>query len=179
MCLGIVCDVTHCCVWRDSFLCVTLLILMCDMIMCQARRFYLWCASVLCVTWLIPTRVRRWVWWGAVFWWLGTWLLSMRDMTRCYEWRDLFLCVTWFGIMCDWLISAFVTAFVTLCMMGSCLSMIGNVIHSDLNHFYAWFDSLWYVTWLIHVYDMTRFDVCRDSSLRSSDYGVWWVAWRR
>jgi len=56
------CDLTHSCVWRDSFKCVTGLICMCT---CDVTHSYVWHDSFMCVTWLI----------------------HMCDMTHLYLWN--------------------------------------------------------------------------------------------
>jgi len=48
------CDMTHSCVWRDSFICVTWLIHVCDV-----THLYVWHDSFICVTWLISLDIQR------------------------------------------------------------------------------------------------------------------------
>jgi len=62
------CDMTHSCVWHDSFMCVTWLFHMCDMTHSYVSR-----DSFIYVTWLI----------------------HMCDMSRSYMWHDSFICETW------------------------------------------------------------------------------------
>jgi len=69
-----VCDMTHSCVWHDSFICVTSLIHMCDM-----THSYVWHDSFIRVTWLI----------------------YMCDTTHSYVWNDSFICVTRLIYICD------------------------------------------------------------------------------
>ena len=69
------CDITHSYVWHESFLCVTLLIHVCVLThLCTAHR-----ESFICVTWLI----------------------HMWNVTHSYVWHVSFICVTWVILMCD------------------------------------------------------------------------------
>jgi len=45
-----VCDMTHSCVWHDSFVCVTWIIRVCDM-----THWCVWHDSLVCVAWLLRT----------------------------------------------------------------------------------------------------------------------------
>jgi len=63
----------------------------------------------------------------------GLWLSHMCDVTHCYVWHDLFVCVTWLIATCD------------------------------MTQSYVWRDSLLRVTWLIRMCDVTHWYVCRDS----------------
>ena len=75
-------DMTHSCVWHDSFVRVTWLIRTCDMThsyMCDMTHSYVWHDSFICVTWLI----------------------RMCDTTHSYVWHDSFTCVTWLIYMRD------------------------------------------------------------------------------
>ena len=69
-----VCDMTHSCVWHDSFMCVTWLIHVWDMI-----HSCVWHDPFMCVTWLI----------------------HVCDMTHSCVWHDSFTCVTWLIHVCD------------------------------------------------------------------------------
>jgi len=55
-------DMTHCYVWRDSFVCVTWLIVTCDV-----TRLCVWHDSLLRVTWLVcvcDMSPSGWLWWS-------------------------------------------------------------------------------------------------------------------
>jgi len=71
-----VCDMTHSCLWHDSFIRVTWPVHMCDTHM---THLCVWHESFICVTWLI---------YGC-------------DMTPSYVWHDSFMGVTWGLHMCD------------------------------------------------------------------------------
>jgi len=79
---------THACVWRDSFMCVTWLIYMCDV-----THLYAWRDSFICVTWLI----------------------HMRDVTHSYVWRDSFICVTWLRLSLSFTLCICVTLLIYMC----------------------------------------------------------------
>jgi len=68
-----ICDMTHLCVWHDSFIYVTWLIFICDL-----THLYMWHDSSICVTWLI----------------------YICDMTHLYMWHDSSICVTWLIYIC-------------------------------------------------------------------------------
>jgi len=100
------CDVIYSHVWHDSFMCVTWLIHMCDV-----TYSYVWRDSFICITWLI----------------------HVCDVTHSYVWHDSLMCVTYLAHMCD------------------------RRIHvCDMTHSYVWHDSFICVTWLIHMCDMTH-----------------------
>ena len=64
-----ICDMTHSCMWHDSFL---------------------------CVTWPIHTRdMTKALEAGAYSRWTGSWLIHMCDMTHSYVRSDSFIRVTW------------------------------------------------------------------------------------
>jgi len=111
-----VCDVTHSCVWRDSFMCVTWLIHVCDSFTCVTHS-YVWHDSFTCVThscvWHDSFRSRAWLiqvcdMTQSFVWELdvqshlmdsctcGTWLTQVCDMAHSCVWHDSFMCVTWF-----------------------------------------------------------------------------------
>jgi hypothetical protein len=96
-----VCDLTHSCVWHDSFICVTRLIHMCDMI-----HWCVWHVSFISVTWLIHVcdMTDSYVWHD---WFMCvTWFIHMCDVTHSYVWHDSFMCVTWLihihAVACLW-----------------------------------------------------------------------------
>ena len=115
------CDVTHSCVrrdsfmcvtwlihvWRDSFICVTWLIHMCDM-----TYSYVWHESFICVLWLIHMTHSnvwhdsfKWVTWLIHAWHDSfiyvTWLIHMCGMTHSHAWHDSFTCATWLILIYD------------------------------------------------------------------------------
>jgi len=89
------CDMTHLCVWRDTFIyvillihvCVTLYIYMCDVTLSYMSRDSF-------------TRVAR--------------LTRMRDMTHSRVWHDTFICETWLIHACD-VIHSCVTWLICMC----------------------------------------------------------------
>ena len=128
---GVMCDVSHSYVWRDSFMCGTWLIHMCHMThsyvrhdsiicvtwlihMCHMTHSYVWHDSLICVTWLIH------VWHDSFI--CVTWLIDLCDMTHLYVWHDSLIRVPWLNHMCD------------------------------MTHSYVWHDSPICVIWLIHVW---------------------------
>ena len=78
-----VCDMTHSCVWHDSFIRMTWLIVWIRVTwrshVCEVTHSYMWHCSFICVTWLI----------------------RMRDMTHSSVWHDAFIRVTWRIHTCD------------------------------------------------------------------------------
>jgi len=166
---------THSYVWRDSFICVTWLIHVCDM-----THSYVWHDSFIYVTWLI----------------------HMCDMTHSYMSHDSFICVTWLNPMCDMLhpygdmthsyvwhassiynmTHSYVWHASSSCNMthsyvwhasSICVTCLNSYVwhassacdmpHSyvwhasficNMNHSYVWHDSFICVTWLIHMCDM-------------------------
>jgi len=127
-------DMTHSCVWHDTFTCVTWLIYMCDMTHSCRRR-----DSFICVTWLI----------------------HMCDMTHSYVWHDSFIRVTWL-IPCMWhdtFIHMNESAQTNLlrntpvslyaCHMSTIKCVTWLVHMCDMTHSYVWHDSFIRVTWLI------------------------------
>jgi len=68
------CDITHSCVWHDSFIWVTWLFLL-----CHTNHSYVWHNLFICVTRLI----------------------NMYDMTHLYPWPDSLTCMTWHVDVCD------------------------------------------------------------------------------
>jgi len=76
--------------WRDSFICETWLIHMCDM-----THSYVWHDSFICETWLIHMcdMTHSYVWHDSFI--CVTWLIHMWDMTHSCVWHDSFICETW------------------------------------------------------------------------------------
>jgi len=125
-----------CVVTRDSFICVTWLIHMCDMTQLYGlalRRSWsrLWHESFIYVTWLI----------------------HMCDMTQLYGlalrrswsrlWHESFIWVTWVIHMCDM------------------TQLYGLALRRSWSR--LWHESFIYVTWVIHMCDMTHSCVWHDS----------------
>ena len=71
------CDMTHLCVWLDSFICVTWLIHMYDMTHSYVKQ-----SELLFVFMCVP------------------WLIHMCDMTHSYVWHDSFICKTKRTLVC-------------------------------------------------------------------------------
>jgi len=120
-----VCDMTHTCVWHDSYMCVTWLIHVCPHLrdlrawlihVCDMTHSYVWHDSFICVTWRIhmcdKTHVR-----------LRAWLIHVCDMTHVTQ--NSFICVAWLIHMCD--------------MTHSCVTWLIHMC--DLTHSYGRQDS--------------------------------------
>jgi len=141
-----VCDLTHSCVWRDSFICVTWRIyeswcgLSCGghSEVCDMTHSRVWHDSFMCVTWLIHMcdMTHSWVMmWAALCW--PFWGV----------WHDLFTCVSWLTHVCDmtrWYVRH------NLCMCVTWLSLVCGVTHSCVRR-----DSWISETRLVHVCDIT------------------------
>ena len=101
--------------------------------MCDMTHWYLWHDSLMSVSWLIDTC----------------------DMTHSYMWHDSFIYVTWLIHKCVMTRVMCVTS-----LMHTC-----DMTHLHLRHdwltlvtavTYVWHDSFIYVSWLIHIRDMTH-----------------------
>ena len=100
-----ICDILHSNVWRDSFICVTWRIQLCDM-----THSYVWHDSSICdmthsnMTWLMHV----WHDWCIVMWHMNEWVMSCdiwmshsRGRSElCDTWRTR-SCVTWRVTWCD------------------------------------------------------------------------------
>jgi len=165
-----VCDMTHSCVWHDSFICVTWLIHMCDMTnsyVCDMTHSCVWSVScsfvwhdsfgarhlekvVVRVTWL------TYVWHDSII--CVRWLIHVCDMTHPCVWHDVFICVTWLIHMCDMTHSYCVTWPIYICDMARFLDATHHLVKVFLSVtclMYMWHDSFIRVTWLIYMCDMT------------------------
>jgi len=154
-------DMTHSCVWHDSFTCATWFIHVCDM-----THSFVWHDSFVCVitysckTWPINVCDMNN---SSVTWRIHIFLaLSGCDVTHACSWPDSFVCVTWLIHMCDmthsyetrgffisvtWLIHVCV---MILCdMTHSCVTWLIHIF--DMSYLYSWQDSFLCVTWLIHM----------------------------
>ena len=107
------CDVTHSYFQRNSFMCATWLIHMCDVTsyvtpdsficatwlihMCDATHSYVHHNLLICASWLLHmcnvTRHESFI--------CVTCLIHMCDMTHSYVWHDSFICATWLIHICD------------------------------------------------------------------------------
>ena len=128
------------CVWRDSFMCVTWLVLVCDV-------------THSCVSWG-KTRMSC-----ASY---VTWILHMCDTTDPYVWHDSFICVTWLINVCD------MTPVYVLHYSFLCVTWLIHICHeSRLEYpaFHVWRDSFTCVTRLSLMCDMTHSYVWHDSSI--------------
>jgi len=149
------CDVTHSCVWRDSFIRVTWLIHVCDV-------------THSCVTWLIHTCdvthscvcdvthswvTRRRTTWAETCVWRGpfkyvTWVMYVCNITHSYVRRDTFMCDT-MAHDANW----------DVCVMW--------LVHMcDMTHLHTWHDSFTCVTWRIHTNDWDE-SCARQGALHS------------
>ena len=161
---GILCDMTHPCVWHDTFKYVSWRIYMCDMtcsfvcvsgyIRQHVQGFLLWCDPSLCVTWPI----------------------HVCDMTHACLWHDPFMCLTWAIHVCDmthpcvWVDTfKYVLWNIYVCGMMPSFRCVSD---SDTQHVRGhplWCDSrMWHdtfirVTWRIHMCNMTQLFAWHDS----------------
>jgi len=130
------CDMTHSCVWLDSFIYVTRLIHMC----------VIWLIHM-CVIWLIHMCV---IWLIHVMQWRihmcdMTHSCVMCDMTNSYMWHDWSICL-WH----DWFICG--TRLIHMCVIWLIHVCVTWLIHMcDMTHSYVWHDSFIYVRrqWVI------------------------------
>ena len=139
-----ICDMTHSCVWHESFKWVPWLIPVCDM-----THSYEWHDSFPCVTWLI----------------------HMIDLTHSFMWHDSFICVQWLIHMCDmthsyvrhdslifvtWLTHMWHDSLICVTRLTHTATSGGNsfapwlIDMCDTIHVYVPHDSLICVIWLIH-----------------------------
>jgi len=140
-----VCDMTHSCVWHDSFMCVTWPIHLCDM-----THSCVWHDSFIRVPWLI----------------------HMCDMTYSHVWHDSSICVTWLIHMCDmthpsvwhvtWLFFMWDMthkhSYFLVCCTGDDVHF--SALHHEGRHKNR---SHLCVTWLIHTCDITQFHMGHES----------------
>ena len=151
------CDVTHSDVWRDSFRCVTWLIQMCDV-----THSDVWHDAFQHASWCDMTH--SYVWHDSFA--CESWLIHLRDMVHSKVWRDSFLCVTYVIHMCRR--DAF------LCVTG--LNYMDVVPHS-----HVWRDLFICVTWLIHMcntnYSEMHYDLstCMTRRFDTRDVILWYV----
>jgi len=136
---------THRC-WRDSFIYVTWLILMCDVTpMCVTTHFYVRHDSFPCVTWLIPAC----------------------DIHHFYVRNDSFLCVTRLIFMRDMIyVIPRMTKLNLMCDMTH--------FYAWQTHSHMWHDSFPCVTSLIPTCDMTHAGVApfwKSRRARSQKFG--------
>jgi len=128
------CDTTHPYVWHDSFARVSWLIHMCDMM-----HLCVWHDSFICVTWRIHTC----------------------DMTHSYVWHDPFICVTWLIHMCNTThvyrralvrVSLSFYEFDLMCVVPNSinstqsvctLSRIDRIVHNSINSIELCMHTLW------------------------------------
>jgi len=129
-----ICDMTHSCVWHDSFVCVTWLIRVCDM-----THWYVWHDSMY--------RSSR-----------GRAVLCMeREKERVHPVMHHVLCcagcvthhyvcdMTWLINMCD------LISLICVCGMNHYCVWHDSLV-CDMTHSFVWHDSLVCVTWLISVW---------------------------
>jgi len=142
------CDMTHSDMWhdsRDSFRCIT------GVITHDRTHSHIWHDSFRNVTWLIQICDRTYVThsdtWQESLRMIG--LIHIYDMTHSDMWHDLFRYVT--GL--TWLIQMHDRSHCAWCIRG----------HQALCQICVRHDSFGYVTWLIHVCDMTYSDAWHDS----------------
>jgi len=181
-----VCDMTHSCVWHDSFMCVTWLIHVCALThsyLCRdsadvfgtddMTKSFLWHNSFICVTWLVHTYAgTQPMYSGLVLSVFGLLIMFrerfVRAMTHLHVWHDSSIC------QCLCCSSCFAS--------GSCVPWV--IYMCDLTHSYvsvraphhisravrACHDSFLFVSWLIHI---CLFSDCSSSFARGVH--VWWL----
>ena len=156
--------------YRDSFMCVTWLLHVCDM-----PYSCVWHASFICTTWLIHMRdmSHSYIWYGSFIcvgmphscmWYDSfvcvTCLIHMRDMTHSNTWHDSFICVPWQEMKRLKRISKFICGTWLMDMSDmthehvrpdSFIRAKGLIHTRDMTHSYEWNDSFMCVTWLIHM----------------------------
>jgi len=177
-----VCDMTHSCVWHDSFICVTWLTHVCDMthayicaLLCVMHTFVHYYPQILsfghaCHHLFAPQHVQ---YYSLICF---TWLSHICDMTHSCAWHDSSMCVTWLIHMCDSRThlrpivcnSHICPLLSTNSVPWSCMPwlvctsawaiLLTHMFH--MTHPYSWHDSYRCVTWFIHVCDMTHAHIC-------------------
>jgi len=161
-----VCDMTHTCMWHDSYMYVTRLIHLCDMTHTYMRH-----DSYIYVTWLIH------MWHDSYIY--VTWLIHICDTTDTYMWHDCmyesfenelkiptvrrvgkrwrpFIYMTRVWVICEWVMYARMyphsragTCDWTRTVELTCTNISFSCTHiCDMNHIHM------YVTWLMHICDM-------------------------
>jgi len=96
-CVGTyMCDMTHSCVWHDSFIYMTWLIHMCDV-----TNSHVWSDAFIRVIWLIHVwhTNTSYAWHDPFI--RVIWLIHMCDTTNSYVWHASFMCVIWLIHMRD------------------------------------------------------------------------------
>jgi len=97
----------------------------------------------------------------------GTWRIPIRDMTHSYTWHDSFIYVTWRIPIRDMTHSYTWHDPLRAWDMTHSYVWKVDVLWSELpvddSTFYVRHDSFIYVTWLIHICDMTHSYMGRDS----------------
>jgi len=167
-CVVYMCDMTHSCVWRESFV----FVLTC---------LYVWHDSCMCVTWLSAPS-------------LSACVFGCFQMCTSRVWHDSSVCMTWPIHVCHmtqypcvtWLhFPAWRVAYWCMCRdeftwvprriyvcdrmrdtmrsyawhdLFICVTWL--IRSCDMTHSYAWHDLFTCVTWLIHVFDTTHIHMC-------------------
>jgi len=156
-----VCDMTHSCVWHDSFICVTGLWRdSCEWVTWLGRMCNLM-HSYVCYTYdefiCLPTNAVR----------IGT--CHLCDMTHSCVWHDAFMSVTWCIHMCDvthsyvWHDSFIWVTWLIWYVWHNPFTCVTWLIHMcDTTHSYGWHDAFTCMTWLIHMGDMAHSQVWHD-----------------
>ena len=149
------CDMTHLCVWHDSFVCETWLVHAQDLRVTSCTTKH----AIACVTHDSFMRV--------------TWLLRVCDMAPSCEWHDSFVCVTW--LLHVWHDDNLYTVACERHSRCAFHTYTWDTSHTRQSHVMrmqadqtrafvcVWRDSFMCVTWLIHVCDVTHSCVWRDS----------------
>ena len=143
------CDMTHLCVWHDSFMCATWLIYVCDM-----THLYVWHDSARCVTWLM----HMWDSARCVSWLIHmsarfvSWLIHMSFTCE----TSIFTCETQLDVCLDsftcetWLIHTSIC--VSMCVLThSHVRPLSSSHDTQATQLCVWHDSFIYATTRLHV----------------------------
>jgi len=123
-----ICDMTHLCMWHDSFMGIAR----------DTTLSYVWHDYFICLTWFFRMcdMTLTYVWRDSFI--CVTCLFHMCDMPHSYVWHDSFIYVTWLIYVCD--------------MTHSRALRVTRLFHMcDMTHSRVWHDSFTRVTWLIHM----------------------------
>jgi len=148
-------DMTHSCVWHDSFIHGTwrfrLRANVLPSVRCDMTRSYMWHDSFTCVIWLLRvcSMTDSYV----------TWLIHMWDMTHSCVWHDSFMRVTWLQdpFICD-MTHSYVRHHTFICATWLIYTwhLICSIACKRAAKCELWHDSFICETSLFHVCDITH-----------------------